>query len=622
MIPMMPNNHGGPTQTEIRSFCDRYLPGWTEANGTKGPEAMSRCPFCSSGGRKGRHAERTFRVSLTDGRWICNRHENCSQRGGWLTLVERLSGGRPVSAPRELIQVQTERKSFKLPPEEAARSSAQNHVSYLEGRGIPIEVITAWRCGYRDGCMVWPIYDDQGVLIDVKRRTIAGKGFFHELDARPGLVGMHLLRDDIDVLTIVEGEIDAMSATVYGLQNVVSMPGGTGDLRWVEEWLPWLDRFTEIAIALDDDAAGRVCAVELAKRIGHWRCSIVTWPRKDLNECLSAGITQAEIVQALDNANPVTPDALVSMLDLEDDIVAAFFDEGRLVGVPSGFPGLDGLLRGFRPGELTVWTGQNGSGKSTVLGQVMSNVVVQHGARACVASLELPVARYSRWLIMQTAGSSQLDEQTIRATVRQLGEGMWMIDHVGVMDVERLIDIWTYARRRYDVRQFVVDSMMRLKLGVDDYTSQKNAVDKLVAFCRTFDCHVHLVAHPRKGANDAHAVDKAAIKGTSEITDLAHNVIVITRKPDHSTLELLKHREHGTLGTIGLEVDPESKTVRETAIETEKKNEPAKRRRNPREISTEQDRPASRGTAAGRDHAAGRDDRHEFIDELDPGDGS
>ena len=193
-----------------------------------------------------------------------------------------------------------------------------------------------------------------------------------------------------------------------------------------------------------------------------------------------------------------------------------------------------------------------------------------------------------------------------------------MIDHVGVMDVERLIDIWTYARRRYDVRQFVVDSMMRLKLGVDDYTAQKNTVDKLVSFARTYDAHVHLVAHPRKGANDAHAVDKAAIKGTSEITDLAHNVIVITRKPEHSTLELLKHREHGTLGTIGLEVDPESKTVRETAIETEKKNDPGKRRRNPREISTEQDRPASRATAAGRDHAAGRDEPTEYDRDIDP----
>jgi twinkle protein len=244
----------------------------------------------------------------------------------------------------------------------------------------------------------------------------------------------------------------------------------------------------------------------------------------------------------------------------------------------------------------------------------MVNVVTREDTRACVASLELPVARYSRWLVMQAAGAAKLDEPTIRATVRQLGEGMWFIDHVGVMDVERLIDIWTYARRRYDVRHFVVDSMMRLKLGVDDYTSQKNAVDKLVAFCRTYDCHVHLVAHPRKGASDAQGVDKASIKGTSEITDLAHNVIVITRKPDHSTLELLKHREHGTLGMVGLEVDPESKTVRETVIEMKEAPPHGKRRRNPREVQAEQDRVP----AIGRDAAAGRDDRHEFVEELDP----
>jgi len=610
-----------PTMTEIRSFCDRYIPGWTEIHGSKGPEAAARCPFCHSGDRRGRVAERTFRVSLTDGRFICNRHESCSQRGGWLTLVERLSGGRPIAEPRELVSVQTARRSFKLPPEEAAVSSGgNNHLAYLERRGISVATAQAWKVGYRDGCILWPVYDDAGELIDVKRRTLAGKGFFHEVDARPGLVGMHLIPDDADSLLIVEGEIDAMSATEYGMFSVVSMPGGTGDLRWVEEWLPWLDRFKEILIGLDDDEAGRKCSVELAKRIGHWRTAVVKWPMKDLNECLVAGILGSEIIVAIEDATVITPDALVSILDCEDDIVAAFQDDGRLVGTSSGLRGLDGILRGFRPGEITVWTGANGSGKSTVLGQITSNFIVHADERVCVATLELPVPRYSRWLVMQTAGSHKLDETMVRETVRQLGAGLWFLDHVGTLEVDRLLEVWTYARRRYDVRHFVVDSMMRLKLGVDDYTAQKVTVDRLAAFARVYDAHVHLVAHPRKGANDHQGVDKSAIKGTSEITDLAHNVIVVTRHEHHSTIEVLKHREHGTLGKIPITVDPDSKLVLETTIQEETKNEKSKRQ-NPRHAGKQhvpagdagEDRPAT-----GRDAAAGRDDRVLFDDDIDP----
>jgi len=594
-----------PNEREIRALLDRYVQGWTEVQGSRGPEAASRCPFCGSGQRRGRVAERTFRVSLTDGRYICNRHESCGQRGGWVKLVESLSGDRPVSAPKELVSVQAARKEYRLPPDEAGRGLADNHLAYLERRGIPVEVVRKWRCGYRDGCMVWPIYDDQGVMIDVKRRRLSDKAFFHELDARPGLVGMHLITPACTTLLIVEGEIDAMSATVYGLDNVVSMPGGTGDLRWVEEWYPWLDRFTEIVIALDNDEAGRKCAAELVKRIGTWRASTVTWPRKDLNECLTSGVTRDEILDALDSAVLNPPDSLVSILDVEDAIVAAFSDTGKLVGASSGFGGLDTILRGFRAGELTVWTGANGSGKSTVLGQIVSNMIIHGQERACVASLELPVARYSRWLVMQTAGSHQLTEEMVRETVRQLGEGMWFIDHVGVMELNRLLEIWTYARRRYDVRQFVIDSMMRLRLGVDDYTAQKNAVDRLAAFCRNFDAHVHLVAHPRKGASDNQGVDKSAIKGTSEITDLAHNVIVVTRGKDGSTIEVMKHREHGTLGKIGITIDPDSKLVLESVITGgDRKNDVAKDLAEFVKKSQDQRQPAER---SGRDAAAGND---------------
>jgi hypothetical protein len=225
---------------------------------------------------------------------------------------------------------------------------------------------------------------------------------------------------------------------------------------------------------------------------------------------------------------------------------------------------------------------------------------------------------------MQTAGSHLLDETMVRETVRQLGEGLWFLDHVGTLEVDRLLEVWTYARRRYDVRHFVVDSMMRLRIGVDDYTAQKTTVDRLAAFARTYDAHVHLVAHPRKGASDHQGVDKAAIKGTSEITDLAHNVIVVTRHAEHSTIEVLKHREHGTLGKVAVIVNPDSKLVLETTI-TEEIKDGKKSSVHTAWASIGQKQSVQSGGAGGaattgRDAAAGRDDRETFVDELDPED--
>jgi hypothetical protein len=163
--------------------------------------------------------------------------------------------------------------------------------------------------------------------------------------------------------------------------------------------------------------------------------------------------------------------------------------------------------------------------------------------------------------------------------------------------------------------------MMRLKLGVDDYTAQKITVDRLAAFARVYDAHVHLVAHPRKGANDHQGVDKSAIKGTSEITDLAHNVIVVTRHEHHSTIEVLKHREHGTLGKIPIIVNPDSKLVLETTIQEETKNVSKVQKAIDDARKGKQHVPAGgagSGIATGRDAAAGRDDRVEFDDDIDP----
>lgn len=73
----------------------------------------------------------------------------------------------------------------------------------------------------------------------------------------------------------------------------------------------------------------------------------------------------------------------------------------------SGFPALDRALGGFRDGELTVWTGRRGKGKSTVLGQILLESVNQ-GRKVCAYSGELDGARFKDWISAQAAGPDML----------------------------------------------------------------------------------------------------------------------------------------------------------------------------------------------------------------------
>ncbi|CAK0772754.1 hypothetical protein WCLP8_4930001 [uncultured Gammaproteobacteria bacterium] len=93
--------------------------------------------------------------------------------------------------------------------------------------------------------------------------------------------------------------------------------------------------------------------------------------------------------------------------------------------------------------------------------------------------------------------------------------------------------MFEYARCRYGCDVFVVDSLMRLGVGSEDYQGQEKAVFEVVSWAVEKGVHVHLVAHARKenrAMGAAHAIpDAEDVKGTSEIASNAANVLGIWR---------------------------------------------------------------------------------------------
>jgi len=145
-----------------------------------------------------------------------------------------------------------------------------------------------------------------------------------------------------------------------------------------------------------------------------------------------------------------------------------------------------------------------------------------------------------------------------------LSEKLYIINSVEVMDVETLLDIFEYAARRYNVKHFIIDSLMRIKIeGADKWDAQKDFVTKLLTFSKKFQVHVHLVAHSRKTAADSDRPDKSDVKGSGDITDLAHNVIVVWRAGKDAEWDnvifVKKNREMGIIDNIGLHFNPATK---------------------------------------------------------------
>jgi twinkle protein len=456
-----------------------------------------------------------------------------------------------------------EKKTFKRPAKPQCQSAKAGALEWLKGRGLTPETIAAFRIAEqtRNGktYAVFPYLRD-GELVNVKYRNIAEKkDMRQEVGAEPCLFGWHLIDPKARTVAITEGEIDAMTLHQCGVP-ALSVNAGAGNHQWMENDWERLDRFSEILIFFDSDEAGKAWAQEIVRRLGLERCKLVTLPAKDANDYLLQGADASDFWEATRNAKTLDPEELRQASDFINKVKAMFY--------PAHDDNRDPVLRldkeldwfEFRSGELSVWTGYNGHGKSLMLSQVLLGLMAQ-GERVTVFSGEMTPERQLKRVVKQATGLDRPTMQYIDAVGQWVTDKMWFFNVVGSAGIDRLLQVFLYANKRYGMRHFVIDSLMMTDVpedGPGSMTAQKEAVRKLCDFARRNGCHLHLVAHPRKGADETKGPGKLDVAGSSKITDGADNVFTVWSarrdendpdidpdKPD-ARLELQKQRNGDT----------------------------------------------------------------------------
>ena len=227
----------------------------------------------------------------------------------------------------------------------------------------------------------------------------------------------------------------------------------------------------------------------------------------------------------------------------------------------------------LRPGELTVWAGINGHGKSLLTGQVILGLMAQ-GQRCMVASFEMkPEATLER-MCRQASRGSRPTEQFVDEFHDWSDGRLWLYDQQGTVDPLRLLAVLRYCHERLHMQHIVVDSLMKCVRGEDDYNGQKNLLDTLTSIARDTGMHLHLVHHIRKADDENSLPGKFDMKGSGSISDQADNVMIVWRnkrkqfdiqaggmeddeKPD-AMLVCDKQRNGEWEGRIALWFDPES----------------------------------------------------------------
>lgn len=421
---------------------------------------------------------------------------------------------------------------FKRPAKPSGQAAKAGAMEWLQKRGLTPETIAAFKIAeqLRDGktYALFPYLRD-GELVNVKYRNVAEKrDMRQEGGAEPCLFGWHLIDPKARTVAICEGEIDAMTLHQVGVP-ALSVNAGAGNHKWIENDWSRLDRFSEILIFFDNDESGEKGAREVMHRIGAERCKRVILPAKDANEYLLSGADGSDFWDCIKASKPQDPEELRQASDFIDRVKALFY--------PAHGDERDPVLRldrdvewfEFRTGELTVWTGYNGHGKSLMLSQILLGLM-QQGERVVVFSGEMTPERQLKRVAKQAAGLDRPTMGYLDAIGRWLHDKMWLFNVVGSASIERLLTVFLYASKRYGTRHFVIDSLMMTDVpedGAGAMTAQKEAVRKLCDFAKRNSCHIHLVAHPRKGVDESKGPGKLDVAGSSKITDGADNVFTV-----------------------------------------------------------------------------------------------
>lgn len=244
-------------------------------------------------------------------------------------------------------------------------------------------------------------------------------------------------------------------------------------------------------------------------------------------------------------------------------------------------------LFAFRPGEVTVWGGENGSGKSLVTGQVAISLCGQE-EKVCVASFEMkPMKTLGRmgrqWTQQDLEDDAVIGDPYERDRALELyaqfrdwtDTRMWLYDQQGTVQWRQVCAVARYCAKELRITQFFVDNLAKCVKGEEDYDGQKAFVDELCAIARDHNIHVHLVHHVKKPPKEDHLSGKYDFKGSGSITDQPDNVIAVWRnkkkerakgaeralmetKPDAMLIVDKQRNGTGWEGNIGLWYLPQS----------------------------------------------------------------
>ena len=391
-------------------------------------------------------------------------------------------------------------------------------------------------------------------------------------------------------LVITEGEIDAMAVAEAYLQKygrvypVVSVPSAS-NLKVLLEQRDWVKRFKEVVLLFDNDEAGKRATDEAAKIIGQGRAKVGILKEKDAaDELLKHG--GKAILEAIWNAQTWSPAGIVMGEQIWDAFKARQNVES--VPYPDCLGGLNEKLKGIRHGEITLFTSGTGSGKSTVIKEIVLDLLDKTDDKVGLISLEESVGDTAEKFISMALQRSVMDPPPLTDEELRGGfdmvfkdERLILLDHQGSVSDSSLLDKIEYMALmgcKYLVLDHITIAVSEGAEGLSGNEAIDKVMSDLLKIVKQHNVWLGLISHLRKSMGSSSFEEgKLAsiddIKGSGSIKQISFDIIAFARnliatdEYERNTINfrVLKSRFTGLTGEAGSAYyDPRTTRLKQT----------------------------------------------------------
>lgn len=377
-------------------------------------------------------------------------------------------------------------------------------------------------------------------------------------------------------IVVTEGEFDAMAvATAYAEKGtiwpVVSVPNGATARKTILAQREYLRSFDEVILMYDNDEAGNAGLEEAVKIIGYDKAKVTDLGKyKDPNEVLIAEGGNA-LLQAIWNARDYTPAGIVSGEEVWKQLEE--YNEIESIPYPSCLSGLNDKLKGMRRGEITLWTSGTGSGKSTILREIVAHLHRSTESKIGIVALEESPAETARKLSGMMINRNPAKEEIPLEELRKgfdeiLADGrINILDHNGSVN-NNIISLIEYLCASGCEYIFLDHITILVSEGAEGLTGNE-AIDKIMndlrSIVKKWNVWIGLVSHLRKmdtvgkSFEDGKIASLDDIRGSGSIKQVSYDIIAFARDVSaedediRNTIQMkvLKSRYTGLTGPCG-----------------------------------------------------------------------